>query len=179
MKRLWTPWRKAYIKAPKEKSTGCIFCEKLIAERSSDRDNLVLVRGKRAFMMLNLYPYSNGHLMVAPCEHTGALELLDGATLKEMMLLVSQGIRALRRTMNPQGFNIGVNMGKVAGAGVEDHVHIHVVPRWNGDTNFMPVLSEVRLIPELLPQTFDGLLAALQAEKPKRKKTTTKQPGKK
>ena len=169
----------AYIKAPKEKSTGCIFCEKLVAERASDRSNLVLVRGKRAFMMLNLYPYSNGHLMVAPYKHTGELESLDSKTLQEMMLLVSRGVRALRRTMNPQGFNVGVNMGKVAGAGVEDHVHIHVVPRWNGDTNFMPVLSAVRLIPELLPQTYDNLLAALEEEKPKRKKSTTRQPGKK
>jgi ATP adenylyltransferase len=179
MKRLWTPWRMAYIKAPKEKSTGCIFCEKISATRAHDRANLVLLRGKRAFMMLNLYPYSNGHLMVAPYEHTGELESLDAKTLQEMMLFVSRGIRALRRTMNPQGFNIGVNMGKVAGAGVEDHVHIHVVPRWNGDTNFMPVLSKVRLIPELLPQTYDNLLAALEEEKPKRKKSTTRQPGKK
>jgi ATP adenylyltransferase len=173
MKRLWTPWRMAYIKAPKEKSTGCIFCEKLGASRTNDLENLVLLRGKRAFAMLNLYPYSNGHLMVAPYEHTGELESLNGDTLKEMMLLVGKGIRALRRTMNPQGFNIGVNMGKVAGAGVEDHVHIHIVPRWNGDTNFIPVLSEVRLIPEMLPQTYDSLLAALKADAATVKKKLT------
>lgn len=172
MKQLWTPWRMAFIRAPKDKPGVCIFCEKLDAPRAHDRANLVLLRGKRAFMLLNLYPYSNGHLMVAPREHTGELESLNSKTQQEMMALVSQGIRALRRAMNPQGFNIGINMGKVAGAGVVDHVHMHVVPRWNGDSNFMPVLSEVRLIPELLLETYDHLLAALQADKPKRKKTT-------
>lgn len=167
MKRLWTPWRMAYIKPAKkskktEKPSGCIFCDKIAASKRSDRKNLVLLRGERAFMMMNLYPYTNGHLMVAPYAHTGELESLDGETLKEMMLLVGKGIRALRIEANPHGFNVGVNMGRVAGAGVEDHVHIHIVPRWNGDTNFMPVLAETRMIPELLPQTYDKLLAALQ-----------------
>lgn len=154
-----------YLKAPKgSKETGCIFCNKINAVKRRDRKNLLLWRGERAFIALNLYPYSNGHLMVAPYAHTGELESLDGETLKEMMLLVAKSIRALRRTMNPQGFNIGANLGRVAGAGVDDHVHIHIVPRWGGDTNFMPVLAETRMIPELLPQTYDGLLAALRAE---------------
>lgn len=162
MKRLWTPWRMAYLKGSKEK--GCIFCNKIRASKRSDRKNLVLWRGERAFIVLNLYPYSNGHLMVAPYEHTGELDALDGETLKEMMLLVAKSIRALRRMMKPQGFNIGANLGRVAGAGVDDHVHIHVVPRWGGDTNFMPVLAETRMIPELLPQTYAGLQAAIQAD---------------
>lgn len=162
MKRLWTPWRMAYLKGSKEK--GCIFCNKIRASRRSDRKNLVVWRGERAFIVLNLYPYSNGHLMVAPYEHTGDLDALDGETLKEMMLLVAKAIRALRRMMKPQGFNIGANLGRVAGAGVDDHVHIHVVPRWGGDTNFMPVLAETRMIPELLPQTYAKLQKALQAE---------------
>lgn len=154
-----------YLKAPKgAKATGCIFCNKINADKRRDRKNLLLWRGERACIVLNLYPYSNGHLMVAPYAHTGELEALDGETLKEMMLLVAKSIRALRRMMNPQGFNIGANLGRVAGAGVDDHVHIHIVPRWGGDTNFMPVLAETRMIPELLPQTYTGLLQAMQAD---------------
>jgi ATP adenylyltransferase len=165
----------AYLKAPKESSKrGCIFCDMILENRAQDRENLVVRRGKRAFVLLNLYPYSNGHLMVAPYQHTGELESLDGATLKEMMLLVAQSIRALRTMMNPQGFNVGANLGHVAGAGVENHVHIHIVPRWGGDTNFMPVLADVRMIPELLPQTYDGLLEAFKAERKKPRKPPTK-----
>ncbi len=155
----------AYIKpAKKAKPGGCIFCVKLNVKRSQDRKNLVLWRGQRAFIVMNLYPYTNGHVMVAPYQHTGELESLDAETLQEMMLLVGKSIRALKRVMNPHGFNVGVNLGRVAGAGVEDHVHMHIVPRWNGDTNFMPALADVRLIPELLPQTYDHLRAALEAE---------------
>ena len=175
MKRMWTPWRMTYLKAPKESNERrCIFCDKIRANRAQDRENLVVRRGKRAFVVLNLYPYSNGHLMVAPYQHTGELESLDGATLKEMMLLVAQSIRALRTMMNPQGFNVGANLGRVAGAGVEDHVHLHIVPRWGGDTNFMPVLADVRMIPELLPQTYDGLLEAFKAKPKKARKPPTK-----
>ena len=165
MQRLWTPWRMAYLKAPKGAVTGgCIFCDKIRAGVEHDRENFVLLRGARAFVMLNLYPYANGHMLVAPYEHTGELESLDGETLKEMMLLVGKGIRALRRVMGPQGFNVGANLGRAAGAGVEDHVHLHIVPRWNGDTNFMPVLSDLRMIPELLPQTYESLLAVLKED---------------
>ncbi len=163
MKRLWTPWRIDYLKAPKGAVTGgCIFCDKVRADPSKDRENLLLLRGRRAFVMLNLFPYANGHMMVAPYDHTGELESLDGDTLQEMMQLVGDGIRALRQTMNPQGYNVGANLGRVAGAGVEDHVHFHIVPRWNGDTNFMPVLADTRMIPELLPDTYDSLHAALE-----------------
>lgn len=165
MKRIWTPWRMAYLKGPKGSETsGCIFCDKFRAGVELDRENLVLKRGDRAFMLLNLFPYTNGHMMVAPYQHTGELESLDPETLKEIMLLVGQGIRALRKILNPQGFNVGANLGRVAGAGVEDHVHMHIVPRWGGDTNFMPVLADVRLIPELLPQTYDSLVEALKSE---------------
>ncbi len=155
----------AYLKAPKGAITGgCIFCDKVAADPANDRENLVLVRGKYAFVTLNLYPYTNGHILVAPYQHTGELESLTPETTQEMMSLIGKSIRALRLTMNPQGFNMGANLGRVAGAGVEDHVHFHLVPRWNGDTNFMPVLADVRMIPELLPQTYDSLRAALQAE---------------
>jgi ATP adenylyltransferase len=154
-----------YLRSPKGAATGsCIFCDKLREDVERDRDNLVLLRGKRAFVVLNLYPYSNGHLMVAPNAHCGELESLDAETLQEMMLLVGKSIRALRRALNPQGFNVGANLGHCAGAGVEDHVHFHVVPRWGGDTNFMPVLAETRMIPEMLPQTYANLLAALKEE---------------
>ncbi len=150
-----------YLKEPKGEAGSCIFCDKARDDRAKDRDNLVVWRGEHAFIVLNLYPYANGHLMVAPYEHNGQLESLDGETLKEMMLLVAKGIRALRRVSNPHGFNVGVNEGRAAGAGVEDHVHIHIVPRWSGDTNFMGVIAETRMIPELLPQTFDNLAVAL------------------
>jgi ATP adenylyltransferase len=174
MKRLWTPWRMAYLKpAPGTKPRGCIFCAKRRARHTRDRENLVVWRGERAFVMMNLYPYTSGHLMVAPYQHTGDLDALDGETLQEMMLLVGMSIRALRALMKPQGFNVGINLGRAAGAGVADHVHIHVVPRWGGDTNFMPVLAEVRMIPELLPQTYDQLVEVFQslsAAKPARQK---------
>jgi ATP adenylyltransferase len=153
----------AYLRAPKKPNGGCIFCDKIREDVARDRANLVLLRGAHAFIVLNLYPYSNGHLMVAPYTHTGELESLDGETLQEMMLLVARGIRALRQVMHPQGFNVGANLGHCAGAGVDDHVHLHVVPRWSGDTNFMPVFAEVRMIPETLPQTYDNLRAALDA----------------
>ncbi len=170
MKRLWTPWRMSYLRAPKGSVTGgCIFCEKIGDAVEKDRENLVLLRGKHAFLMLNLYPYANGHMMVAPYEHKGELESLDPETLQEMMLLVKRGIKALRTVMNPQGFNVGANLGRAAGAGVDDHVHFHIVPRWVGDTNFMPVLSDVRMIPELLPQTYDQLKSALIAQEEKDK----------
>ncbi len=165
MKRLWTPWRMSYLNTPHSSSgSGCIFCDKIRDPKEKDFENLVLLRGERAFLMLNLYPYANGHLLIAPYEHTGDLESLDGKTLEEMMVLVSRGIRALKRTEHPQGFNVGANLGRVAGAGVEDHVHLHVVPRWGGDTNFMGVLAETRMIPELLPETFKNLQAALEEE---------------
>ena len=163
MKRLWTPWRMAYIKAPKDqRPTGCVFCAKIKASREHDKENLVLLRGRHSFIALNLYPYTNGHIMVVPYQHTSNLESLDGATLKEMMLLVADSIRALRIVANPQGFNVGMNLGRVAGAGVEEHIHIHVVPRWNGDTDFMAVTADVRKIPEMLPETFDTLVEAIK-----------------
>lgn len=152
-----------FLKAPKKsEQDNCFFCVKIHADPSCDRDNLVLLRGKNAFLLMNLYPYSNGHLLVAPNQHVAELEELDADTLQEMMLLINRAIRALKAISNPHGFNIGANLGQAAGAGVKDHVHFHIVPRWSGDSNFMPVLADTRLIPELLPQTYDDLLAALR-----------------
>ncbi|MCL5959446.1 MAG: HIT domain-containing protein [Chloroflexi bacterium] len=156
MKRLWTPWRMKLILGPKLE--GCLFCEK--AREDNDKENLILYRGSTCFIMLNAYPYNNGHLMVVPYAHVGNVDQLDTPVLTDLMLLVKRSVIVLQRAMNPDGFNMGVNIGKVAGAGIEGHVHFHVVPRWLGDTNFMPVLGETRLIPEPLDVTYDKLIAA-------------------
>ncbi len=157
MERLWAPWRLEFIN--QEKQPGCIFCEML--DTDDDRGQLVLYRGELAFLVLNKYPYNNGHLMAVPYRHMDTVESLTPEETVDMMGLVSLGIRALRITGKPEGFNIGINIGKIAGAGVLDHVHIHVVPRWGGDTNFMPVLADIRLIPQHLNETYDELRAAL------------------
>ncbi|MCL5265898.1 MAG: HIT domain-containing protein [Chloroflexi bacterium] len=140
------------------KLEGCLFCEK--AREDNDKQNLILHRGSTCFIMLNAYPYNNGHLMVVPYAHVGNVDQLDTPVLTDLMLLVKRSVIVLQRAMNPDGFNMGVNIGKVAGAGIEGHVHFHVVPRWLGDTNFMPVLGETRLIPEPLDVTYDKLIAA-------------------
>ena len=158
MKRLWSPWRLEYLTAPK--AEDCIFCH--AAGSEGDRENLVLLRGARAFLILNRYPYNNGHFMAVPYDHVPSLEDLDPATLTELMLLVNRGIAALRACMRPDGFNVGVNLGAVAGAGIEDHVHVHVVPRWAGDTNFMPVVGDMRVVPQTWMQTYDDLKTALE-----------------
>jgi ATP adenylyltransferase len=161
MRHLWSPWRLEYLIAPKEE--GCIFCTASLSD-ADDQENLVLLRGKRAFLILNRFPYNNGHFMVVPYDHLPSLEDLDRPTLTEMMLLLNRGLAALRATMQPDGFNVGVNMGEVAGAGIEDHVHIHAVPRWAGDTNFMPVIGDMRVVPQTWQQTYDDLKAALEAQ---------------
>ena len=158
MNHLWSPWRMEYLTAPK--TEGCIFCH--AAESKGDRENLVLLRGERAFLILNRYPYNNGHFMSVPYEHVPSLEDLDPPTLTEMMLLVNRAMAALRACMCPDGFNVGVNLGEVAGAGIGDHVHIHAVPRWAGDTNFMPVVGDMRVVPQTWLQTYDALKAALE-----------------
>ena len=159
MQQMWTPWRMAYIR--REKRPGCIFCEML--EAADDRANLILHRGELAFLVLNKYPYNNGHLMAVPYRHVDTLEALTHEEGADMMVMVTLGIRALRRSATPHGFNVGVNIGKVAGAGVLDHIHTHIVPRWEGDANFMPVLGDTRLIPQDLGETYDELKAAVVA----------------
>jgi len=159
VRQIWAPWRMAYIQRDKKKS-GCVLCEKWADD--NDAANYVLYRGERGYIILNLYPYNNGHLMVVPYEHAASLEDLETETLTELILLVNRGLAALREAMAPQGFNIGVNLGPAAGAGIHEHVHIHIVPRWEGDTNFMPVLGETRVIPQMLEDTYAQLLAAIQ-----------------
>ena len=156
--RLWAPWRLAYVSNAK-KQKGCIFCEK--PELEDQKAGWVLYQGKDAFIMLNAFPYSNGHLMVAPRQHTANLDDLSNECMTEIMRLVRLCVNVLKSAYNPDGFNIGVNLGSSAGAGIADHVHFHVVPRWNGDTNFMPVVSGVRVIPQSLSDTYDQLMKVL------------------
>ena len=154
----------AYI-APKTPQQGCFFC--IFPADKNDAEHYILHRGERCYMMLNLYPYSNGHLMVVPYQHVGTIEKLDAETLTELMGQVQLAQRALRLTMKPDGFNMGINEGKAAGAGFADHVHLHVVPHWEGDTNFMPVLADVKVMPEHLETVYKQLklvLATLKDE---------------
>jgi len=163
MKQLWAPWRMPYLRGENDKVTGCLFCHKLT---QADAVEHILYRGARCAVILNRFPYTNGHMMVVPYTHTGTLEGLDDATLLEMMQLVQHCLRALRQVFNPQGFNIGVNEGHVAGAGGAEHVHLHIVPRWAGDVNYMTVIGETRVIPQSLDDTyaaFRPLFDALRA----------------
>jgi len=157
MDRIWAPWRTVYI--GQDHGSACIFCEKLASGR--DLENYVLYRGDKAFVMMNLYPYNNGHLLIAPHRHVGDLTDLDQDEILELGLLTQKMTRLLRSAFNPEGFNVGVNLGKIAGAGVPGHFHIHVVPRWGGDTNFMPVIGDVRVISEGLDLTYRKLAEAM------------------
>ncbi len=142
-----------------EKPEGCIFCDK--PKENRDKENYILYRGETCFSMLNIYPYNNGHLMVVPFRHVLDLDGLTDNELTELIQLVRRSMNVQRKALNPDGFNVGMNVGKVAGAGVKDHIHIHVVPRWGGDTNFMPLIADTRVIPELLQSTYEKLMAAL------------------
>ena len=156
--RLWSPWRMAYIESAKdapEEADGCFLCDK--PELGDDEKALIVARSEAAFVLLNTYPYSPGHLMVAPFRHVGELEELTDAELLDANHLLQRSIRALTAAMGPHGFNVGLNLGRVAGAGVPGHAHWHVVPRWNGDTNFMTVLGDVRVLPESLEATYAKL----------------------
>jgi ATP adenylyltransferase len=155
MDRLWAPWRRKFIYQTKPK--GCIFCEK--PRGRSDAKSLILDRGERVFSMLNLYPYNNGHLMVAPYRHLRSLELFDDETMSELWRLAKSVIRRLNKVVRPHGYNVGFNIGHTAGAGFVGHAHLHIVPRWNGDTNFMPVLGGTKVISESLAVLRKRLLA--------------------
>jgi ATP adenylyltransferase len=159
MDRLWTPWRLAYVTEASVEAPGCIFCEALAR---IDTEPLVVHRGRTAFVILNKFPYNNGHLMVVPNRHVGWLSGLEPAELDEVMSLTQAAERALRDVYRPHGFNMGLNLGKSAGAGVLDHLHMHVVPRWSGDTNFVSVVGETRVLPEELPATAEKLRAAFR-----------------
>ncbi|MBN2407044.1 MAG: HIT domain-containing protein [Elusimicrobia bacterium] len=152
-KILWAPWRVSYITDPDGK--GCIFCSK--AKSRKDRENYILHRGKKAYALLNIYPYNNGHVMVAPYEHTGDLAELESGAFREMHEIVRELVKRLKKEMKPHGFNVGMNIGRTAGAGFYEHLHMHIVPRWNGDTNFMPVIGGQDVISEALESVYEKL----------------------
>ena len=154
--RIWAPWRLEYVKdAAKDVEDECIFCAKPADE--DDQANLIVHRGGRCFVILNKYPYTNGHLMVAPFEHLATIQELDAATVGELMALAQRAMSVLEDEYSPHGYNVGFNQGRVAGAGVEHHIHLHVVPRWGGDTNFMPVIADTRVMAQTLEQTYAAL----------------------
>jgi len=152
---MWSPWRMSYITAEKEhgfEGPECVFCD--LPARDDDARTYILYRGERAFVIMNLYPYNNGHLMMVPYAHVDSLAELDEPTVTELMTLAQRSQAVLGERMRPQGFNLGVNQGRAAGAGIADHVHMHLVPRWVGDTNFMPALGDVRVMPQHLDETY-------------------------
>ena len=153
MERIWAPWRIQYLQM--KKPEGCILCEK--PGQKKDTQNYILYRGDKNFVVLNTYPYNPGHLMVAPYRHVANIEELTEEERNEHFEMVCRSVRVLRQVFNPGGFNIGINVGKVAGAGIDEHFHTHIVPRWQGDTNFMPVLADTRVVPEALTDTYQKL----------------------
>jgi len=164
MRNLYAPWRMEYIGRPEE--PGCLFCRVWEAPVKDDRRNLVAHRAGDALVMMNRFPYNNGHLMVAPRAHLGSLTDLTDDQTAAVMRLVRRSLGVLDGVMHPEGFNVGVNLGRVAGAGFPDHVHVHVVPRWNGDTNFMPVLAEVKVVNEHLDRTWEKLAQGFASTRP-------------
>lgn len=152
MDRLWAPWRNAYILKAQKGKTGCIFCE--LPKEKNDRKNFIVYRGEKSFAILNIYPYNNGHLMIAPYRHIASLTSLNKEENLEIMKLLAQAEATLRKTMKAENFNLGMNLGRVAGAGFDAHLHFHLVPRWNGDTNFMPVISDTKVISQSLEEVY-------------------------
>ena len=151
MDHIWTPWRMKYIQEHNDYE-GCIFC--LAAEAEDSIDNLIFFRGKNVFMILNRYPYTSGHMMCVPYAHKKNLQDLTRDTRLEMMDFVTKAVEVLQSVYHPEGFNIGLNLGELAGAGVEQHLHMHIVPRWGGDSNFMSIVGETRVLPESLVETY-------------------------
>ena len=164
MKNLWAPWRKAYISGQK-KTSGCFFCQDLRASPKKDKINLLLFRSRFAFILLNRYPYTNGHLMLVPNRHVPSLERLKDSERLDLLKLLDLALQLLKKSLHPHGFNVGMNLGRIGGAGVPGHVHLHVVPRWKGDTNFMPVLTGTKIISDSLQSTYLELSRVIQTIK--------------
>ena len=158
MQRLWAPWREEFIFG--QKKSRCIFCHSLKSKK--DSLNFIVKRGKNNFVILNLYPYNTGHLMAVPNRHVGNLEDLTEFEALELMTLTTESVRALKKALKPEGFNVGLNLERAAGAGIADHIHIHIVPRWNGDTNFMPVLGRTKVLSLGLETVYSKLKKALK-----------------
>jgi ATP adenylyltransferase len=159
MKTLWAPWRMKYILS--DKTQGCIFCE--LPKQKEDRENLILYRSTGNFVIMNRYPYNNGHIMIVPYLHSPTLDGLSDDTLLDFMKVTQHAISSINKAFMPEGFNMGVNIGKIAGAGMEEHIHLHMVPRWAGDTSFMTVFDEIRVIPEHVMDTYDKLFKAFHS----------------
>ncbi|MEA3499698.1 MAG: HIT domain-containing protein [Candidatus Marinimicrobia bacterium] len=153
IKLLWSPWRMEYVKREKEK--GCVFCKRI--KQSNDKKNLILIRQKYSFVIMNLYPYNNGHLMVVPYRHIADYGSLKEVERNEIAELTNLSIKVMKNVLNPGGFNIGMNIGKIGGAGIADHLHQHIVPRWEGDTNFMPIIGHTKVIVDSLNETYNDL----------------------
>lgn len=158
MERLWAPWRLTYLERPRDEP--CVFCSK---PEQSDEEALIVYRGEHCYVVLNLYPYGSGHLMIVPFRHVATPGELGGAEQADMWDLLDRSLGALERGLNAEGHNVGLNLGGAAGAGIADHLHLHVVPRWRGDINYMPVLADVRVMPQLLSETREALVAAWDA----------------
>ncbi len=161
VKRLWATWRSKYVTS-KDKDNCCVFCDKI--KSSNDEETHLLYRGKNCFVALNIYPYNNGHIMIIPYRHIDDIVLLSNDESREMMNLLKYFTQILKKVMSPEGFNIGFNIGKAAGAGIADHIHLHLLPRWSGDTNFMTTIAEVRVIPEDLDSTYKKIKAEIKIE---------------
>jgi ATP adenylyltransferase len=159
MDHLWSPWRYQYV-SHAQPTSGCVFCEKAVEGR--DAENLVVFRGRSSYVLLNLYPYTSGHVMVVPYAHIAAIEETPLNTLSEIMALTQRVVRSLQVVYKPRGLNVGMNLGECAGAGIAGHLHLHVVPRWPGDVNFMTAVGETRVIPEDLQTTYEKLSVALR-----------------
>ena len=162
VERLWAPWRMGYILG--EQPAGCVFCVK--PREAQDVQNYILGRSQNCYLILNIFPYNNGHLMVVPYAHVATLDELDAEVLTDLMVMAQRTMRVMRELMHPDGFNVGLNIGRSAGAGIDEHLHLHVVPRWNGDTNFMPVLGDTKIIPQSLRACYELLAPAVQALAP-------------
>lgn len=162
MTYLWTPWRSTYMKAPKE-ANACIFCEAVASDR--DRENLVVYRARHSFVILNRYPYTSGHLMIAPYAHVHRLNAASEEAVDEIARLTRRAERILEEAYNPEGINLGMNLGRAAGAGIAEHIHMHMLPRWNGDSNFMTSVAHTRIIPESLDETYSKLRAGFHQQK--------------
>jgi ATP adenylyltransferase len=164
VERLWTPWRKVFVEGTASDDGATLTCFLCSGPADqADRANLILARAQRSFVVMNLYPYNTGHVLVAPYAHVGDFAALDADTAAELMHMTQRCVAALQAVYRPHGFNIGMNLGRPAGAGLPDHLHVHVVPRWNGDTNFMPILAGTKVLPEGLDQTYDRLEPVFRA----------------
>lgn len=160
MKKIWAPWRGEYIKGDKKKNGNCVFCE--LTNCEVNKDSLILYKSQHSFVLMNKYPYNNGHIMVIPKKHTDALEELNEAEYSDLSFLLRSSVKIIKETFQPNACNLGMNLGKEAGAGIFEHLHYHIVPRWNGDTNFMPIFAEVKIISEHLEYSYNKLIVGFK-----------------